>query len=167
MVYGQERRYTAGDAGSDHVDTRAHWGIPCYETGYRQYILGQLREIIEQYHPDSLFIDIFGKSLCYCPACRKKFQEKYGYVLPETDEELLEHNRDVVHFLDGQAEAMLDEMKAELKKIDPELAISINFAAHYPKSIRDKLDYIFTEPWAGNWLSALMQEIRPMANIRS
>ena len=139
--------------GSDHVDTRAHWGIPCYETGYRQYILGQLREIIEQYHPDSLFIDIFGKSLCYCPACRKKFQEKYGYVLPETDEELLEHNRDVVHFLDGQAEAMLDEMKAELKKIDPELAISINFAAHYPKSIRDKLDYIFTEPWAGNWLS--------------
>ena len=34
--------------GSDHVDTRAHWGIPCYETGYRQYILGQLREIIQR-----------------------------------------------------------------------------------------------------------------------
>ena len=41
---------------------------------------------------------------------------------------------------------MLDEMKAQLKSIDPDLAISVNFASHYPKSLRDKLDYIFTEP---------------------
>lgn len=133
--------------------TRVRWGMPCYETGYRQYILGQLKEIVEQYHPDSLFIDIFGKSLCYCESCRKEFREKYGYEIPETEEELLAKNHDMVQFLDGQAEHMLDEMKEILKEIDPELAISINFASHYPKSIRDKLDYIFTEPWAGNWLS--------------
>lgn len=139
--------------GSGLNSTRAHWGIPCYETGYRQYILGQLKEIVEGYHPDSLFIDIFGKSLCYCPSCRKQFKRKYGYELPETDEGLLEHNKDLVAFLDGQAEDMLDEMKAQLKSIDPDLAISVNFASHYPKSLRDKLDYIFTEPWAGNWLS--------------
>ncbi len=57
----------------------AKWGMPCYETGYREYVLGQLAEIVRNYHPDSLFLDIFGKSLCYCPACRAKFQEKFGY----------------------------------------------------------------------------------------
>lgn len=139
--------------GVEIPDCNAHWAMPCYETGYREYVLGQLKEIIAQYHPDSLFIDIFGKSLCYCDNCKKQFLEKYGYPLPEEAQELMEKSRDVVQFLDGQAEAMLDEVKAVLKAIDPELAITVNFAAHYPKAIRDKLDYIFTEPWTGNWLS--------------
>lgn len=139
--------------GSGTNSTRIHWGMPCYETGYREYILGQLQEIVENYHPDSLFIDIFGKSLCYCDCCKDRFKKKYGYDLPETEQGLLENNQDVVQFLDDQAEEMLDEMKQKMKAIDPTLAISVNFASHYPKKFRDKLDYIFTEPWAGNWLS--------------
>lgn len=139
--------------GAQNPDATARWGIPCYETGYRDYILGQLKEIIEKYRPDSLFIDIFGKSLCYCDSCKKQFKDKYGYALPEDDQGLMEHNSDVVEFLDTQAEEMLDEVKLMLKEIDPGLAITVNFASHYPKEIRDKLDYIFTEPWAGNWLS--------------
>ncbi|MDO4272194.1 MAG: beta-galactosidase trimerization domain-containing protein [Eubacteriales bacterium] len=139
--------------GAQNPDATARWGIPCYETGYRDYILGQLKEIIEKYRPDSLFIDIFGKSLCYCDVCRRQFRDRYGYDLPEDDQGLMEHNNDIVQFLDLQAEQMLDEVKDNLKKIDPDLAVTVNFASHYPKEIRDKLDYIFTEPWAGNWLS--------------
>lgn len=139
--------------GAQNPACNAKWAMPCYETGYREYVLGQLKEIIRQYHPDSLFIDIFGKSLCYCDTCKKEFLEKYGYPLPEEDEELMANNHDMVQFLDDQAERMLDEVKAVLKAIDPKLAITINFAAHYPKVIRDKLDYIFTEPWTTNWLS--------------
>jgi len=131
----------------------ARWGMPCYETEYRQYILGQLKEMIINYKPDSLFIDIFGKSLCYCNNCKKKFKEQYNYNLPETDEEVVVHSKDVLEFLNKCAESMLDDVKAEIKEINPSIAITINFAAHYPKEIRDKLDYVFTEPWAGNWLS--------------
>jgi hypothetical protein len=133
--------------------SNAHWGMPCYETGYRDYILGQLKEIITNYKPDSLFIDIFGKSLCYCDACRKKFRKEFGYDIPEEPDEMMAKNNDLVRFLDESASSMLDDVKRELKAIDPSLAITINFASHYPKEIRDKLDYIFTEPWAGNWLS--------------
>ena len=131
----------------------ARWGIPCLHTGYRQYALGQLKEIVENYHPDSLFIDIFGMTLCYCPTCRALYREQFGYDIPETPEGLLEHNNDVVRYLDDEAERMLDDVRALLHGIDPTLAITVNFSSHYPKRTRDKMDYMFTEPWAGNWLS--------------
>ena len=131
----------------------ARWGIPCLHTEYRQYALGQLKEIVENYHPDSLFIDIFGMTLCYCPTCRALYRERFGYDIPETPEGLLEHNNDVVRYLDDEAERMLDDVRALLHAIDPTLAITVNFSSHYPKRTRDKLDYMFTEPWAGNWLS--------------
>ena len=130
------------------------WGMPCYETGYRQYVLDQLKEIVSGYAPDSLFLDIFGKSLCYCPACRSKFEKQYGYPLPEDEETLRIKNKDVVSFLDGCEKEMLKDILAAVKGIDPALKVTINFAALYSKEIRDLLDYQFTEPWAGNWLSA-------------
>ncbi|MEI3199335.1 MAG: alpha-L-fucosidase [Lachnospiraceae bacterium] len=75
MARGRKRRNSPG------VRLRlkfpgAHWEIPCYETGYRQYILGQLKEIVEGYHPDSLFIDIFGKSLVLLPLLPETVQTK-------------------------------------------------------------------------------------------
>lgn len=133
--------------------SNAKWGIPCLHTGYRDYVLNQLREIVTRYHPDSLFIDIFGMTLCYCDTCRKLYRDRFGYDIPETDQDRLAHNLDVVSYLDDEAEKMLDDVRAAVLAIDPELAVTINFSAHYPKKIRDKLDYLFTEPWAGNWLS--------------
>jgi hypothetical protein len=133
----------------------AKWGIPCYETGYRAYILDQLKEIISNYKPDSLFIDIFGKSLCYCETCKSKFKNKYGYDIPSDDKGILGKKKDLIEYLNDSSERMLEDVKKQLKEIDPTLAITVNFAAHYPKEIRNKLDYVFTEPWAGNWLSAI------------
>lgn len=141
----------------------AKWGMPCYETGYRDYVLGQLAEVVEQYHPDSLFLDIFGKSLCYCEACRKKFKARYGYDLPKQEGivegervyfDFGQKGRDVNEFLEDCAYEMLRDVLKTVKAIDPALKVTINFAALYPKKIRDLLDYQFTEPWAGNWLSA-------------
>lgn len=133
--------------------SNAKWGIPCMHTGYRDYALGQLKEIVEKYHPDSLFIDIFGMTLCYCPTCRAKYRDRFGYDIPETDEDMIAKNADLTAYLDDEAEKLLDEVRQCVKSIDADLPVSINFSAHYPKRVRDKLDYMFTEPWAGNWLS--------------
>jgi len=132
----------------------APWKMVCYETPYRAYVLGQLKEIVSGYAPDSLFLDIFGKSLCYCKTCQSKFQATYGYGLPDTEEGLMRHGKDVVDFLDQGAKSMLEDILVLVKGIDPTLKVTINFAALYTKEIRDLLDYQFTEPWAGNWLSA-------------
>lgn len=136
-------------------DTYAKWSLCCYQTGYRRYCLDQLREIVKNYHPDALFLDIFGASLCYCEACRKKFQSRFGYPLPETEEELLRRRADVLGFLDGNAAEFMDELRAAVREIDPTLAITINFSCHYPAVVRDKLDYQFSEPLLGdNWFSS-------------
>jgi hypothetical protein len=132
----------------------AKWRMPCYMTGYRGYVLGQLTEIVSAYRPDSLFLDIFGKSLCYCPACRDAFRRKTGQELPGDAAGIKLLAADIITFLDDCAEDFLIDVKRTVKDIDPTLAVTINFAAHYPKRIRDRLDYHFTEPWAGNWLSA-------------
>lgn len=147
----------------DRERAMAKWGIPCYETGYRQYALGQLEEVVSRYHPDSLFLDIFGKTLCYCDCCKKKFKESFGYDLPETERvdtgthilfDFGDKGRDVNLFLENCASEMLAAINKTVKTIDENIKVTINFAALYPKKIRDMLDYQFTEPWAGNWLSA-------------
>ncbi len=136
-------------------DLYAKWSLCCYQTGYREYSLSHLEEIVREYHPDALFLDIFGASLCYCPQCREKFQKKYGYALPETEEALASHRLDVVDFLNGNAKEYLEELRTRVKAIDPTLAITINFSCHYPKEIRDLLDYQYSEPLLkDNWYSS-------------
>ncbi len=132
----------------------AKWGIACYETGYRGYVLEQLGEIVSGYKPDSLFLDIFGKTLCYCPVCREKFKRMYNYDLPGEEGEINRNSTDILGFLDVCAEEMLGDILGKVKKIDPDIKVTINFASLYNKRIRDMLDYQFTEPWAGNWLSS-------------
>lgn len=134
--------------------SKARWKMPCYETGYRGYALDQIEEIVSNYHPDSLFLDIFGKSLCYCKTCKEKFVNEYGFELPESEEDLIKNNKAVTSFLDDCAKHMLEDILKRVKAIHPLIKVTINFSSLYKKEIRDLLDYQFTEPWAGNWLSA-------------
>ncbi len=136
-------------------DLYAKWSLVCYQTGYRAYALAQLKEIVENYRPDALFLDIFGASLCYCEHCRAKFRSRFGYDLPKTQESLQARRGDVTAFLDRNAEEFLEEIRTGLKAIDPKLAITINFACHYPDHIRRMLDYQYSEPLLkDNWFSS-------------
>ncbi|MGN0361794.1 MAG: alpha-amylase family protein [Bilifractor sp.] len=136
-------------------DIYAKWSLNCYNTGYREYALAQLEEIVTNYHPDALFLDIFGASLCYCDTCRGKFKKAFGYELPETQDGLLKHQKDVKQFLDDKAEGFYRELRDRLKAIDPTLGITINFACHYPESLRKLLDYQYSEPlMLDNWFSS-------------
>lgn len=136
-------------------DEFAKWSLCCYQTGYREYCLQQLEEIVRNYAPDSLFLDIFGASLCYCDTCRQKFLNEFHYPLPESEEEVLAHKTDIIKFLNENAKNFLAELQTRMKAIDPTLAITINFSCHYPQEIRDMLDYQFSEPLLkDNWFSS-------------
>ena len=136
-------------------DEFAKWSLCCYQTGYREYCLSQLEEIVKNYAPDSLFLDIFGASLCYCSHCRSKFASVYHYPLPENQVDILEHKADILKFLNKNAEDFLAELKRRVKAIDPALAVTINFSCHYPQELRDMLDYQFSEPLLkDNWFSS-------------
>jgi hypothetical protein len=46
----------------------------CINTGYRDYTMALLREIVSNYDIDGVFIDIFGVSIhCFCPECLKLY----------------------------------------------------------------------------------------------
>lgn len=136
-------------------DQYAKWSILCTRTGYREYALSQLEEIVSNYRPDALFLDIFGTSLCYCEACRAAFLHAYGYALPETPEGVKLHRGDITAFLDKHTEHFFKELSARLKRIEPELAITINFACHYADRVRELLDYQYSEPLLkDNWFSS-------------
>ena len=136
-------------------DEFAKWSLCCCQSGYREYCLQQLEEIVSRYTPDALFLDILGSSLCYCSSCRRKFEEQYHYPLPESDEAVLEHRTDIMQFLNNNTMEFLAELKQRVKAIDPKLAVTINFSCHYPQEIRDMLEYQFSEPLLkDNWFSA-------------
>ena len=151
-----EWRVTRPDGtGRIRDDEFAKWSLCCYQTGYREYCLKQLEEIVQNYAPDALFLDIFGASLCYCEHCRKKFESIYHYPLPEDLEDVLAHKTDIIEFLNHNAKEFLAELKQRVKAMDPTLAVTINFSCHYPKEIRDMLDYQFSEPLLkDNWFSS-------------
>lgn len=136
-------------------DEFARWSLCCYQTGYREYCLSQMEEIVQNYNPDALFMDIFGSSLCYCEKCREKFHSAYGYDLPSDEADIRLHMSDMIDFLDDNAQEFLLDVKQRLKAVDPGLAITVNFSCHYPKPVRDLLDYQFSEPLLkDNWFSS-------------
>ncbi|MGL6200627.1 MAG: alpha-L-fucosidase [Lachnospiraceae bacterium] len=154
--YPQWRVTRPDGTGLKRDDQFAKWSLCCYQTDYREYCLKQLDEIVSNYNPDALFLDIFGASLCYCDNCREKFSSTYQYPLPEEPDALLEHKTDVVQFLNTNAREFIIELKQRVHAIDPSLAVTINFSCHYPQEIRGLLDYQFSEPLlADNWFSSV------------
>ena len=73
--------------------------------GFVDAMLGAMCEVIEKYHPDSIYFDgpIWYTLNCQCAACRKKYEEMYGEPLPSKvrsdDGTLLRYSnmRDAVH----------------------------------------------------------------------
>jgi len=67
--------------------THAKWAFLCLNTGYRDYVLAQLRELISNYTFAALFLDIMllwrGVNECYCPTCKRLWQEQCGAPLPQ------------------------------------------------------------------------------------
>lgn len=50
----------------------------CMNTPYLDYLLGQIKEVCENYDADGIFLDIVNVFPCFCPSCLKSMFEK-GY----------------------------------------------------------------------------------------
>ncbi|MBO5198672.1 MAG: hypothetical protein J6B85_09195 [Lachnospiraceae bacterium] len=47
----------------------------CFNTGYRQHLLAEIREVLEL-EPDGIFMDCLIPKSCYCPRCTRKMREQ-------------------------------------------------------------------------------------------
>lgn len=63
----------------------------CFNTGYLELLLAQISEVMENYHPSGIFLDISSVHPCYCSCCRQeiisrgKDPSNYGDVMEQAE----------------------------------------------------------------------------------
>ena len=129
------------------------WGIDplCVNTPYlEEYVLPQLRELVEQYDIDAVFLDPIAYRIeqlrCYCPRCRTKFKEQFGREIPlETGSSLglrcVEWRRELFNDFRSSCCKTIHEVK-------PQLPVTINntfCGAHYPVKPPDYVGFLTKE----------------------
>lgn len=100
----------------------------CINTGYRQFALEQIAELIDKYDADGLFIDIFVDNIvggCYCPDCERLFLEKYGIPQPR-DLTVPENVAAVKQFQADSYVDFLEKVAGGLKARRPGAALTFN-----------------------------------------
>lgn len=66
----------------------------CYKGGYRDYILGITREVMENYDADGLFCDCMGLQVCYGNECLEEI--KRNGLDPLEDRNVINHSKEVL-----------------------------------------------------------------------
>lgn len=78
--------------GADRVNDN-YFRTPCYNSGYRRYLLDEIKEILEK-EPDGIFCDCMKVNPCYCPVCVSKMKEQ-GFDV-DNDEDVLKFAHSVL-----------------------------------------------------------------------
>ena len=130
------------------------WPVVCGNTGYRDYVMAQLEEILA-YKPDSLFFDIVMTPLCWCETCKTLFCERYGFDMP-TGEDKVKHWRTMLDWhLEVLQYDLFKTLTDRVRQVDPTVPMSMNGChLHIAKKVQDLMDWTYAEPWAGNFVSA-------------
>lgn len=53
-------------------NTEPGYHLMCFNTGYLNLLLEQIREVMENYRPEGIFLDISAVHPCYCAKCRQE-----------------------------------------------------------------------------------------------
>lgn len=110
-----------------------HWQWLCVNTPYvSELILPQLKEVIEKYRPDGLWLDILSGG-CYCKVCQKKYQAMYG-------KNLLTDDSDYVDFVNKSKMEFLKRVSQMAKPLDKDIMISGNGVGDFG-STRESVEY--------------------------
>lgn len=124
--------------------------------GYRAYMLGQIQEICENYHPDCMWLDVYEPlttDICFCPDCQEKYrQQTHGKNLYDLHD-LSWYQACYVDFL--------KEIKSLVTTIDPACVIGQNTGARHPEY--DPIDDFYTrEAFTAPAISLYCRSMRPL-----
>ena len=101
--------------------------VMCYNSGYRQYFLSEIRELCE-YDIDGLFLDCYTLRECFCPRCIADMKKR-GVDMND-DFTVISYQNDVrLEFAKEMKEAM-GEKKDKIKLYINGLAWTVGFQTH-------------------------------------
>jgi alpha-L-fucosidase len=123
---------------------------------YRDFMLGQIRELCENYKPDGIWMDIFEpitKENCFCRSCQEKYQaENQGGSIFDT--------HDARWYQSCHAD-LLGEINTLIKGIHPDCVLGQNTGRRH--SDYDKIDDFFTqERFTAPTISLYCRSVRPL-----
>lgn len=62
------------------------WAMICLNSPYvDEMVLPELREIIENYDAEGIWLDIVENQACHCIHCKKKYRKQFGREMPDDD----------------------------------------------------------------------------------
>ncbi len=119
------------NAGAEHYNfSNPGYHLLCLNTSYLDKLLAEIEEVMVNYNPCEIFLDIVGERVCYCAKCRADMK-KLGFNYLK-DEDAIEFGKIVYR-------NYLDKVYQIVKKHNPETAVYQN-SGHLSIGRRDLVD---------------------------
>lgn len=73
-----------GKGTADYLWTKGRYGVCCFNTPYRGFMLAQIEDLCDRYAFDGMWIDMifWPYSPCHCSCCKQRYREETGAELP-------------------------------------------------------------------------------------
>lgn len=139
-------------------DNGSRYGLCCPNNmEYLTFVKQQIAEFSEYFEYDGVFFDMtFWPGACYCPSCRKRWQDEVGGEMPRTVDW---NDKKFLRFVEKQHEWLgefANTITKEAKKCKPGISVEHQYSAsmHYwrygnNENIAKASDYIGTDLYGG------------------
>lgn len=125
-AYIGEEDYTQGIINPLEQE-RVGYHVICLNTPYLDKLLTQIREVLESYDADGIFLDIVGVRPCYCDTCKKQLQREGKDI---------ENKKDVLELAERVYKNFTDRVRKTVDEIKPGLPVFYN-GGHIRQGRRD------------------------------
>ena len=132
--------------------------LMCYNSGYRQHFLNELREICE-YDIDGLFCDCFTLSACYCPRCMADMKKRGVDI--NNDAAVIEYQSNVRLEFAAEMKEAIGEKNGKIKLYINSMSLVSGFQTHA------ELECLTTSPqWGYDYFDYMAAYARPLFEDR-
>lgn len=133
---------------------KGHWFRNlCLNTGYRDYLLGMVNEVLESYPVDGIFLDCFDVSPCYGVECIDGMKELGMDVF--NDDEVQRYTQIIT-------DRFLEDVKSIVRAKDKELNLFFNGIPYRKQPTHIEVEVLPTGGWGYDYLPAAVRYARTL-----
>jgi len=139
-----------------------NWKRVCMNSPHRDFSLAALREIVENYQPDSVWLDILQPPRlgCYCQFCQEKFEALFGSAIPTAPEAGSTDLKRIRQFCRIMRRDFIADARELIHSIKPDVTIIWNGGGNpydtdaESDALVDKLS-MERQDWSSRWMRNL------------
>ena len=118
------------------------YGVLCPNSPYKEYVLGLVHELMQNYETDGLWIDmILWRMLCTCPHCKARFKAETGHEMPDTVDMTNPVFLEFLHKREQWISQFFDDIRNVVYSYNPDAAVVCNSSYHPPVLLGMSLDF--------------------------